>query len=444
MRKSIYRQLTLTPQPIHHEHCREMAEIAAILDENPELEELVEHDLLHNGVNRDLGRDGMTADQVLRTLVVKQMNQFSYEELAFHVADSTTYRAFCRFGVFEVVPKKSALQDNLRRVSATTMEAMNRVLVRAALGDRIDNGRKVRIDSTPVRSYVHAPTDSSLLWDTIRVMVRLMYTASERVAFIWSDHSRRAKRRTVAIITARKVRRATLYKDLLNVAHRTVGYAQNAIRQLYMAGLSQSPCAVELQHYLPLAYRVIDQAQRRIIEGEKVPVDEKLLSIFEPDIDLIVRGSRDPIYGHKIQLASGASNLIYDLVIERGNPRDSTAAVKMVERTKKVLGRSPDQVVFDGAFSSRDNMDRIKGLGVTDVAFTKHHGLEITEMVRSSWVFKRLRRFRAGVEGCISFLKRCFGLARCTWKGGRDSFEAYAWSSILSANLLTMARHRLA
>jgi IS5 family transposase len=324
------------------------------------------------------------------------------------------------------------------------METMNQLLVRAAQKDGIDNGRKVRIDSTAVRSYVHEPTDSSLLWDTIRVLVRLMYNASEHVAFIWSDHSRRAKRRAVATISARKVRRETLYKDLLDVARRTVGYAENALRQLDMAGLSQSPCAAELQHYLPLAYRVIDQAQRRIIEGEKVPVDEKLLSIFEPDIDLIVRGRRDPIYGHKIQLSFGASNLIYDLLIERGNPRDSTAAVKMVERTKKVLGRSPDQVVFDGGFSSRDNMDRIKGLGVTDVAFTKHQGLEICEMVRSSWVFKRLRRFRAGVEGCISYLKRCFGLARCTWKGGRESFEAYTWSSILSANLLTMARHRLA
>jgi IS5 family transposase len=444
MRKSIYRQLTLTPQPIHHEHCREMAEIAAILDENPELEELVEHDLLHNGVSRDLGRDGMTADQVLRTLVVKQMNQFSYEELAFHVADSATYRAFCRFGVFEAVPKKSALQDNIRRVSATTMEAMNQVLVRAAQKDGIDNGRKARIDSTAVRSNVHEPSDSSLLWDVVRVLVRYMSAASEQVEFTWSNHSKRAKRRTVAIISARKTRRETLYCDLLDVTRRTVGYAENALQELDGAGLRQLPCALQLAHYLPLAHRVIDQAHRRIVEGHQVPVDEKLLSIFEPETDLIVRGRRDPTYGHKICLSIGASSLVYDCEIERGNPTDSTTAVRMVERTKKVLNKTPEQVAFDGGFSSKDNVASIKSLGVTDVAFTKHLGLEISDMVRSSWVFKRLRRFRAGVEGCISFLKRCFGLARCTWKGGRDSFSAYVWSSILSANLLTMARHRLA
>jgi IS5 family transposase len=444
MRKSIYRQLTLTPLPIHHEHCREVAEVGAILDANPELEELVERDLLESGASRSTGRGGMTADQVLRALIVKQMNQFSYEELAFHLADSVTYRTFCRFGAFDDVPKKSALQDNFRRISAATMEEMNRALVRAAQRDGIESGRKVRIDSTAVQSYVHEPSDSSLLWDVIRVLVRNMWAASMHVSFVWSDHSKRAKRRTVAIISARKVRRETLYRDLLDVARRTVGYAENALQELDMAGLSQLPCSQQLAHYLPLACQVIDQAQRRVIEGEKVPTDEKLLSIFEPDIDLIVRGRRDPIFGHKIQLSAGASCLIYDLVIERGNPTDSTSAVKMVERTRAILGKAPEQAVFDGGFSSRDNMCRIKKLGVKDVAFTKHHGLEISEMVRSSWVFKRLSHFRAGVEGCISFLKRCFGLARCTWKGGRESFGAYAWSAILSANLLTMARHRLA
>ena len=199
---------------------------------------------------------------------------------------------------------------------------------------------------------------------------------------------------------------------------------------------------VKLAHYLPLARRVIDQAQRRIIDGEKVPANEKLLSIFESDTDLIVRGSRDPIYGHKLVLTVGAS-FVLDCTIERGNPTDSTLAKKMIERINQLLGRAPKQAVFDGGFSSIDNVAAIKQLGVEDVAFTKHAGIEITDMVKSAWVFKRLRRFRAGVEGCISFLKRCFGLARCTWRGGREGFGAYVWSSILSANLLTLARHTL-
>ena len=156
-----------------------------------------------------------------------------------------------------------------------------------------------------------------------------------------------------------------------------------------------------------------------------------------------MRGSREPTYGHKLCLTVGGSSLVFDCVIEKGNPMDSTLAVGMIKRFKKAFGFSPRQAVFDGAFSSNDNLTKIKKCGVTDVVFTKHRGIELSEMARSSWIFKRLRRFRAGVEACISFLKRCFGLARCTWRGGREGFAAFTWSSIFSANLLTLARHTM-
>jgi IS5 family transposase len=414
-----------------------------LLDAHPEIEAMAEEALVADGVSRNLGRVGMSADQVVRALIVKQMNQFSYEELAFHLADSLTYRAFCKFGAFDETPARSTLQQNLQRVSAETLGRINRALLRTPEAKGVDDGKKVRIDSTATRTNIHEPSDSSLLWDAIRVLVRQMYAAWEHVDFIWSDHSRRAKRRTVAIISARKVRRFNLYQDLLDVARRTVGYAEKAQQALIEAGFEKIPCATNLARFLPLARRVIDQTQRRVIEGEKVPPSDKVLSIFEPDTDLLVRGRRDPIYGHKLCLTVGASSLVFDCTIERGNPMDSTLAFKMVERFREAFGCSPAQVVFDGGFASSDNVARIKACGVTDVAFTKHQGIELSEMVRSSWIFKRLKRFRAGVEGCISFLKRCFGLARCTWRGGREGFAAYTWSAILAANLLTLARHTL-
>lgn len=443
MRPSIHRQLPLVPSPINHEHCREVMQMGALLDAHPEIEAMVEQDLVAEGVCRDLGRTGMSADQVLRALIVKQMNQFSYEELAFYLADSLTYRSFCRFGAFDETPARSTLQHNLQCVSTKTLGRVNRALLRTPEAQRVDSGNKVRIDSTASRTNIHEPSDSSLLWDATRVLVRQMYAACEHVDVVWTDHSRRAKRRTVAIISARKVRRFKLYQDLLDVARRTVGYAENAHQALIEAGFDQIPCALRLANFLPLARRVIAQTQRRVIEGDKVPPAEKVLSIFEPDTDLLVRGRRDPIYGHKLCLTVGASSLVFDCAIERGNPTDSTLAVKMVRRFKTTFGYAPTQAVFDGGFCSADNVAQIKACGVTDVAFTKHQGIELSEMVRSSWVFKRLRRFRAGVEGCISFLKRCFGLARCTWRRGREGFAAYTWSAILSANLLTLARHML-
>jgi IS5 family transposase len=100
-------------------------------------------------------------------------------------------------------------------------------------------------------------------------------------------------------------------------------------------------------------------------------------------------------------------------------------------------------VAFDGGFAARTNLEDIKELGVKDVAFSKGRGLSVTEMASSDGVYRRLRNFRAGVESVISALKRAFGWDRCTWRGF-ESFKAYAWASVLSYNLLVMARQAIA
>ena len=121
----------------------------------------------------------------------------------------------------------------------------------------------------------------------------------------------------------------------------------------------------------------------------------------------------------------------------RFNSRSET----MIDRQVELYERAPRQVAYDGAFSSKANLEAIKGKGVEDVAFTKAH-FAVTDMVKSSWVYQRLRRFRCGIEGVISFLKRVFGLDRCTWRS-LPSFKSYVWSSIITCNLLVMARHLL-
>jgi len=114
----------------------------------------------------------------------------------------------------------------------------------------------------------------------------------------------------------------------------------------------------------------------------------------------------------------------------------------VAKRAIKVLGKEPEQIVFDGGFSSRANLDEIKNLGIRDVACSKAPGLAIKEMVKRTWLYQRLRNFRAGIEGIISFLKRCFGWDRCAWRS-YGSFRAYTWGSVLAANLVMLARHTL-
>ncbi|MFH1764130.1 MAG: ISNCY family transposase [Gemmatimonadota bacterium] len=439
-----HEQLSLEQPYIEHSHAAELAKISQILSLHPDIAELVGQDLVRGLACPQTGARGMSGDQVLRVLLLKQMNGFSYRELEFHLADSVTYRTFCRFGALEPTPTRATLAENLKKVRAETLEAIGAMVIRYAAKTGVERGRKVRVDSTVVETNIHAPTDSSLLFDGVRVLTRLLGEAHERFGFgLYTDHRRRAKRRMLAIQhTGSKPKRTEAYRDLLKVAKKCMGYAERAIEHLEGNAGAQK-LATELAHYIGLLEQVVDQTRRRVLEGEKVPACEKLVSLFEPHTDIIVKDRRDTLYGHKIFVTGGASGLILDCVIKTGNPADSSMALTMLERQKILYGRPPKQAALDGGFASKDNLKGAKALVIKDVCFQKKRGLKVSEMTRSSWVYKRLRDFRAGIEGMISFLKRAFGLDRCTWRGA-ESFASYVQASVLTANLLTLARHLLA
>ena len=180
-----------------------------------------------------------------------------------------------------------------------------------------------------------------------------------------------------------------------------------------------------------------------MLAGEVVPARDKLVSLFEPHADIIVKGSRDVDYGHKLNLTTGRSGLILDLVIEAGNPADRERLLPMLERHIAVWGAAPRQAAADGGYASRENLAQAKARGVRDMAFHKKSGLKVEDMVRSHWVYRKLRNFRAGIEAGISCLKRAYGLARCTWRG-LAHFKAYVWSSVVAYNLALLARLRSA
>lgn len=383
----------------------------------------------------------MSGDQVLRVLLVKQLGSF-----AFHLADSASYRAFCRIGSMEKLPTSKTLQRNVKKVEPITLERLNVLLVEHAITAEIEDGKKIRVDCTVVETTIHDPSDSSLLVDSVRVLVRLMDRAQEYVDAPFTNHHRRAKRRAIGILHARtQDDRLPLYRDLLEVANKTVAAAERVIAALSSTAVSD-PMIFELfaslKRYLELARRVMTQTHRRVVLGETVSASEKLVSIFETHTDIIVKDRRDTLYGHKLCLATGASGLITDCRVENGNPADSTLAVGMVERHMERYGRAPKQVCFDGAFASRANFDEIKRLEADDVVFTKGKAITVEEMAGDEATFRMLRRFRAGIEATISFLKRCIGWTRCAWRSLR-SFKAYAWASVVTANLLLLARHAL-
>ncbi len=440
MRRNRENQLPLTPLWPDHQLGEELRMISRILDENPQVLDPIVQDL-SDSVDAAKGSPGLSAEQVLRCAVLKQWHQLSYSKLAFHLADSMSFRAFCRLPL-AWTPSKSCLQENVSRIGAASWDRINAALVGWAKEQGLEKGEKVRIDSTTVDSEIAYPTDSGLLYDSIRKVTSLLRKGAGRHKTPFSDHCRRAKRRVINIRNSRGMKaKRKWYRDLLQAARLTWGYGWAAAERL-QRDEPADPLLQQLLHFLELMRRVIEQTERRVLKGEKVPAKEKVVSVFEEHSDIIEKGKRETVFGHKIFLTCGKSSLILDCLTVRGNPADVCWTETLLKRCSRRCGAYPRQASLDGGFASQDNLKWAKEQGVQDVAFAKKCGLKVSDMVRSSWVYKQLRRFRAGIEGCISTLKRVFGAGRCSWKGW-EHFQQYVQLSVVSYNLLVLARLRL-
>ncbi len=429
-----------------HEIGQELMAISAFLDRNTEIVDWVSADLRIKAVHQT-GRSGLPAESVVRCALLKQMRQLSYHELSFHLSDSASFQAFARLPL-SWFPKKSVLQDTISRIKAQTWERINQLVLHEASLERIENARTIRIDSTVTESDIHEPTDSSLLFDSVRVMTRLLVAAVKlpgKPCIDFVNHRRRAKRRAHQIFNTKGMpEKVALYADLIKVTSTTLVNLEKARIAVSLSctdAHKQAQWQREVMRFLPLIQRVIDQSQRRVLNGEKVPADEKIFSIFEDHTDIVIKGSRDIEYGHKLNLSSGKSGLILDVVIEQGNPADTDRLLPMLERHVELFGKAPRQVAADGGYASGANLEAVKAMGVVDMAFNKKRGLSIVDMAKSAWVYRQLKNFRAGIEAGISCLKRAYGLTRCNWKG-LAHYQSYVWSSVVSYNLTLIARLR--
>ncbi len=443
MREIRHNQLVLTLPAIDHPHARELEVISAILDADPTLSQRLLQDLCR-GLDPHKGAPGMTADQVLRAAIIKQLHSFSYDALAFHLADSTSFRRFCRLP-WGKTPAASTLQENIKAIGPKTWEHINQKLIRRAKAQKIEPGKRIRADCTVTDTNIHPPDDAWQLLDTVVVLTRLLKRARTLCPEVpFARRLLRARRRRQAILyTKDKKKRRWAYRDLIGVTEEVCGFAQVAIERL---GAVTTGDAAQLRgqlgHFLGLGHRVVDQTRRRVLAGEKVKSSEKVLSLFESHSDVIIKSGRGPEYGHKVCLSVGVSGLVVDLMVLSGNPADSTLVAAVVSRTSSVLGSVPSEMAFDGGFASRANLMLLKEAGVKRVCFSKRRGMSVKELAGSKRAYRRLWRFRAGVEGVISTLKRGVGLGRCTWRG-ESGFKSYVWSSVVSHNLLVYARHLL-
>lgn len=437
-------------------YTQEWEKIGSILDANLSISVLAWDDLNRGRdgqPKKPSGAKGMSAEQVVRFAVVKMKERLGYRDLQARVADSICLRAFCLVD-YQNVPAFTTLQENIKKISAATWSAINAAVVQYACTQGVEDGQCIRIDTTAVKTNVHHPTDSHQLWDGTRVLARILQRIEgdfEQLRRAFHDHRRAAKGLFYRIHNTRgEDNKKPLYKRLIAYTEKTVGYARaarEALRPEQCGSLDEMLAAAgyvsELERFIPLVEQVIDQSRRRILLGEKVPANEKIVSIFEPHTDIIKKGQREIVYGHKVLLTGGRSNLITDCAVERGNPADAAQFVPAVGRQEKHFGQCPKRVATDAGFASAANAREARDRGVEELMFACARKKDDPQNSHDSKVYKSLRKWRSGIEGVISATKRAFGLNRCTWSGF-ESFKAYVQLAVFAFNLQTLARHLLA
>ena len=430
--------------------------ILEFLDARADLIECIRRDLMRGLKRPGSGRNGLSATQVLRSLVLMRLKNWDYRELRERIADGLMLRQFTDF-YCAPVPQHDAFQRSFVRLRPQTLKAVNELVVGAAVKLGLEDGAKLRVDTTVVQTDIHHPTDNTLLWDVARVLTRLVARLAKALKLRrikgFRDRTRSARRRMYEIqrMTTRQrhEQQPGTYRALISIAQEVVGSARAALETTRRMSGSDvfTAMAIEelrkqIEHFCRLGSRVIDQTRRRVLDGEQVPNDQKIYSIFEPHTDLIKRGKvRTPVeFGHKVFLAESAQGLITQYEVLNGNPSDEVHVAPSLRRHRQAFGRVPKLYGSDRGFFNERNLASCKRAGVEVVCIPQRGGKRTAEREASekSANFKQGQRFRAGIEGRISVLLRGRGMKRCL-AHGKDRFEMLVGAAVLANNLMRIA-----
>lgn len=426
----------------------ELAVMDTILNQQPEIYEMVKKDITMGEESSSFGRqDKPTVEQIVRAAIYKEMKSLTYRELEYAQHDSRMCTVFIKLDDRKPFSFK-AYQKYISRISG---EALSKVMIainKIAMGEGLEDGKSIRTDSTVVETNIHYPTNNSLVWDCIKTIDRLLKKLKDSgVQMKPRSYRKQAKKNHYKINnTKKKEEREEEFKKQLKLLRSSINQAERAFTAPLpktIEGWTEAQAIIkELRELLPKAEKVYDIAWRHEILGESVPNKEKIFSIFEDHTDIIVKGGREVEFGHKVNIAGGRSNLILDCRILGGNPADAAIYGEVIDRLHENYGIIPRNIVTDGGYASTANARIAQEKGIINIVFNKIKG-SLKNIVRSKHMETRLKKWRSGIEAVISNLKRGYELFRCEWKT-RARFDAKVYWNVIVYNIRVMTGALLA
>lgn len=412
--------------------------IDTILEMHPELFIHLKEDIVGCNKISEFGRkDIPSVEQIVRAAIYKELKQLDYRDLEYQQEDSRICVQFLKIED----GREYSFQMYQKYISRIKAESLDKLLVnlnKIAIGEGLEDIEKIRQDSTVVQSNIHYPTNNSLVWDCIKESHRLLTQLEKEISDLGNrDYRKDAKRIFYKInVTRSSDKRVALFQKQLITFTKCINQVANAIKK--KSGCSDDAKLIikELERLLPLMNKVCHMTDLREIKKQPVPNADKIFSIYELHTDIIVKGSREVQFGHKINLTTGKSNLVLSCEILRGNPSDSALYPITLDKVIADYQVRPRDCVTDGGYASLDNRDYAQKEGVVNIVFNKIVG-SLKNTVSSLNMETRLKKWRRGIEANISNIKRGFGLFRGNWKG-QAHFDAKVMWSVIGYNIRVM------
>jgi len=335
-------------------------------------------------------------------------------------------------------------QKYISQIKAENLQKLLVELNKIAISEGIEDLEKIRQDSTVVETNIHYPTNNSLLWDCIKEAYRLLgHLKEEAEGLSYLDYSKEGKKTYFKInVTKGEDKRKDLFYKQLGLYIKTINQVSNVIKKKPFSSIEAMVWCIQLEEHLKLMGLVHDMVYLKEIKGEKVANEAKIYSIYEQHTDIIVKGSREVQFGHKVDWSSGKSNLILNCQVLRGNPSDKDLLVPALDAVVKNYGRVPRDYATDGGYATLPNQAHALGKGITNIVFNKIVG-SLKNITSSKNMETRLKKWRSGMEAVISNVKRGYDLCRCTWKGWEHFVAKVLWS-VIAYNIRVMTAHLVA
>ena len=416
----------------------ELGLIDTILEKHPHLFALLEGDITKGQKSSVFGRkDTPSVEQIVRAAIYKELKGLDYRQLEYSQTDSRICVAFIK--IDDLRPYSFQVYHKyISQISSDNLQKLLVELNKIAINEGLEDIEKIRQDSTVVETNIHYPTNNAILWDCIKEANRLLGHLREEINTLsYREYTVQAKKTYFKInVIKGKDKRTELFRKQLVLFVKTINQVSNVIKKNPSCGIIAQALIGQLENHLEVMNLVYDMVYLKEIKGEKVPNESKIYSIYEQHTDIIVKGSREVQFGHKVDLCSGKSNLVLNCQVLRGNPSDKALFTPAVDDIIDNYGQVPRDCVTDGGYASLANQAHAQEKGITNIVFNKVVG-SLQNIASSKNLETRLKKWRSGIEAVISNIKRGFNLARCTWKGWEHFVAKVLWS-VIAYNIRVM------